>query len=90
MLAPGTAIKGGAIVACPCSHVGIRCKHRQCQRPRILEYPVSALNQFGARIVTSEEKGCGESDAIVWKFIDRSNLSSAIAPSSLSRILLAD
>jgi len=27
-----------------------RCKHRQCQRPRILEYPVSALNQFGARV----------------------------------------
>jgi len=62
MLASRSVIEGGAVVARPCSHFGIRCKHRHSQRPRIVEYPVSALDQFGARIVASEEKGCGESD----------------------------
>jgi len=87
MLALRAAIEGGAIVARPCSHGGIRCKYHQCQRPCILEYPVSALNQFGARIVACEEKGCNELDAIVTKFIDNSNSRSGIGPSSLSRTL---
>jgi len=90
MLAPRSVIEGGAVVARPCSHIRIRCKHRQSQRPRIPEYPVSALNQFGAGIVASEEKGCGESDPIVRKFIPISYSNSAIAPSSLSRILSVD
>jgi len=90
MLASRSVVKGGAVVARPCSHVGIRCKHRQFQRPRIPEYPVSALNQFGARIVASEEKGCGESDPIVRKFIPISYSISVIAPSYLSHILSVD
>jgi len=64
MLAPRTAIEGGVIVTHPCSHVGIRRKYRRSRRPRILEYPISALDQFGARIVASEEKGRGELHAI--------------------------
>ena len=63
MLAPRIAIKGEGFITHPCPHDGIRCKHHQYQRPSIPEYPVSALDQFGARIVASE-KGCGESDAI--------------------------
>jgi len=90
MLAPRTAIEGGATVARPYSHIGIRCKHRQCQWPGILEYPVSALNQFGARIVACEEKGCSELDAIARKFINNSNSHSGIGPSSLSHTLSAD
>ena len=90
MLASRSAIEGGDVVARPCSHVGIRCKHRQSQRPRIVEYPLSALNQFGARTVASEEKGCGESDPIVRKFIPISYSNSAIAPSSLSHTLSVD
>jgi len=90
MLASRTAIEGGAIVARPCSHVGIRCKHHQCQWPRILEYPVSALDQFGARIVSSEEKERSELEAIARKFIDNSNSHSGIGPSSLSHTLSAD
>ena len=38
------------------SHFGIRCKHRQRQRTCIVEYPALALDQFGARIVASEER----------------------------------
>ena len=89
MLAPRSAIEGRRFVPHPCSRVGIRCKHRQPQRPRIIEYLVSALDQFGARIVTSEEKGCGESDMIVRKFIYNSNLNSVIAPSFLLHTLSA-
>jgi len=55
MLAPRSAIEGDDFVAHPCSHLGIRCKYRQFERARIVEYPVSALNQFGARIVGTEE-----------------------------------
>jgi len=69
MLAQRTVIERGGFISHPCSHDGIRCKHRQCQRPSIPEYPVSALDQFVARIVAGEEKGCGESDTIVSKFI---------------------
>jgi len=67
MLASRTASEGGTVIPHPCPHVGIRCQHRQSQRARIPEYPVSALNQFGARIVATEEKRCGESDAIIRK-----------------------
>jgi len=57
MLAPRSAIEGGGFIAHPGSLIGIRCKHRQSERARILEYLVSALNQFSARIVASEKKG---------------------------------
>jgi hypothetical protein len=43
----------------------IRCKHHQFERACILEHPVSALNQFSARIVAFEEKRCSESDVII-------------------------
>jgi len=65
MLASRSVIDGGIFVARPCSHLGIRCKHRQSERARIVKYPVPALNQFSARI---EEKRCGEWDEIVKKF----------------------
>ena len=68
MLAPRSTIEGGGVVSRPCCLFWIRCQHRQSQWACILEYLVSALNQFGARIVASEEKGCGESDTIVRKF----------------------
>src|SRR5260221_4822821 len=64
MLAPRIAIEGDALIPHTYSHVGIRCKHSQCQRARFIEYPISALNQFGARIVACKEKGCGELDAM--------------------------
>jgi len=67
MLAPRSAVEGGGFVAYPCSDLGIRCRHRQSEWARIIEYPVPALNQPGARIVATEEKGCGESDVIVRK-----------------------
>jgi len=62
MLASRSAIERGIVVPYTCSHFGIRCKHPQSQRPRIFEYSVSTLDQYGARIVEGEEKGCGESD----------------------------
>ena len=80
MLAPRSVIEGGGFVAHSCSHIGIRCQYRRSEWARIVEYPVSALNQFGARIVASEEQGCGKPDAIVRKFIHNSNLYSTIAP----------
>ena len=68
MLASRSAIEGGGFVARPCSHLGIRRKHRQSERARIVKYPVPALNQFSARIVAIAEKRCGEWDAIVKEF----------------------
>jgi len=68
MLAPRSAIEGGGFVARPCSHVGIRCQHRQSEWAGIIEYHVPALDQFGTRVVAGEEKRCGESDAFVKKF----------------------
>ncbi len=62
MLASRSVIERGIIDPYPCSHVGIRCKHPQSQRSCIPEYSVSALDQFGTRIVESKEKGCGESN----------------------------
>ena len=93
MLAPRTVIEGGGFISHPCSHDGIRRKHRQCQRPSIPEYLVSTLDQFGARIVASEEKGCGELDAISQEISLIFNISysySAIARLSLSLTLSAD
>jgi len=72
MLAPRPSIKGGNIVSHPGSHVGIRCKHCQFQRPRIVEYSASAFNQFGTRIVAGEGKGRGEFDDFVRKIIHNS------------------
>ena len=46
----------------------------------------TALNQFGARIIASEEKGCGESSQEI--YVD--NPCSAIAPSPLSHIPSGD
>ena len=43
----------------------IKLINRESQRPCILEYPVSAPAQFASRIVTTEEKGYGESDAVI-------------------------
>jgi len=83
MLAPRIAIEGDALIPHPYSHVGIRRKHSQCQRARFIEYPVSALDQFGARIVACKKKGCCELVAVVRKFVENSNSCSAIAPSSL-------
>ncbi len=68
MLAARSAIEGGGFVAHPCHHVGIRCQHSQSKRACILEYPVPALNQPGARIVASKGKRCGESNAIVCQY----------------------
>ena len=62
----------------------IKLINRESQWPCILEYPLSALAQFASRIVTTEEKGYGESDAVVRKSIHNSNSYSAIAPSSSS------
>jgi len=62
MLAPRITIKGEAFIPHPYSHVGIRRKRSQCQRARFIEYPVSALNQSGARIVACKKKGCSELD----------------------------
>jgi len=65
MLAPRIALERGILVAYTYSHIGIRCEYHESQRPGFLEYPVSALDQFGARIVSGEKKGCSESDVIV-------------------------
>jgi len=85
MLAPRIALEGGVVVAHPHSHIGIRCKYHESQRPGIIKYLISALDQFGARIVEGEEKGCGESDAIVRKIVHNSNSYRAI---DLSYLLL--
>jgi len=68
MLAPRSSIEGGGFIAHPCHYFGIRCQYSQCERARIHEYPFPALNRFGARIVATKEKRCGESDVIVRKF----------------------
>jgi len=93
VLAPRTTIERGGFVPHPCSHDGIRCKHRQCERTSIPEYPLRALDQFVARIVARQEKGCGELDAISQEINLIFNISysySAIAALSLSLTLSAD
>jgi len=90
MLAPRIALERGIFVAHTYSHIGIRCEYHESQRPGFLEYPISALDQFGARIVSGEEKGCSESDATVIEFIHNSNSCRAIDQSYLSHTLSAD
>ena len=92
MLAQRIALEGRVVVAHTYSHIGIRCKYRGSQRPGIIKYPISALDQFGARIVAGEEKGCGELDAIaiVKKFIHNPNSCRAIDQSYLLHTLSAD
>jgi len=90
MLAPRTDLEGEVVVAHPCSYVGIRCKYRGSQRPGFLEYPISTLDQFSARIVAGEEKRCSESHAIVRKLIHNSHSCRAIDQSYLSLTPSAD
>jgi len=68
MLAPRSAIEGDGFVTHPCHHVGIRRQHSRFEWACFLEYPVPALNQSGARIVSSKGERCSESDAIFSKF----------------------
>jgi hypothetical protein len=60
----------------------INC-HNTPQRIQTLERRIDELQEENARVVASEEKSCGESDAIIRAFIHNSISNSPIVPSAL-------